>query len=930
MGCHLSKKEIIIPNNSFQLNNKSNLFSYDLTPKMCEISQEKYLKLSDKEISNWFHDYTENINTLLPMYIMFKNKTDCFIKNKINKIKIQLDKMILKDKHEKIYEFFNNYNEYEISINKIIKKARQINDHLELFEKISEDNVISKFLRYTNINIYNNDIKPFIIYKKLLIKYDFYYIPLNKYNFIKNQINIIKTIQILELLGCKELHLESIEINNKTKKISSSLKLLDKLNISNEVEVKKQMENNLNRNNKYEFLDRLFEDEEELLIYININPHIFMNLQDYLSDIELKYMIRSRIHSHLKEYHRNFYLKKLDSIEGKVEILLNLLNVSMGLDTKYLKSTYKEIQYNVNCKFFSLMDVMDLSSLPLDIIGFNTIKNKILKNESDIFSLTNKIPVQNDIVLVSIHDNKFIGKVKEILLDNMYSVELLYNNSIINTKLVNISYFKITDDNDFDKYKKEINIFLERMLIKKYLKYLKVSNKNINNIHEFSYLSYFRYISKINEFDTIFLNIDTFNDIKEIINFVKYSGYFVYLNRKGFEKMKNNLEIINNSELNIENCNMFIKRILILNEFNVEDFNKIKKNYVLKTFNTYEKIIELIIALKENSYYCPIIEIYVNKILEKFIEKDIEVERKIEINAEKGSIIRKRCREMSMSRERDSEKGVKRNMNRDVNRDVNRYLKEKNQEESKCTEKLEKYRKQLLIDFIIRIINDYISRNECTKDIKCNIKNIRDFLEDTINNNNFHDMDFESINEFCYQKFNNSSKDYKILKNILLNKRNNIIKFNSLKKYDRTKNNLSFYLPGINVNKQNIDIPNYNNLIDINIDKQTQQPEILQLETNKQTLQLETLQLETQQSETLQSETQQLETLQLETQPGTQQPETRQPETGTQQPGTRQPVTRQPETRQPETRQPISLDVQSINLDEQPINDNSIYHVTNL
>ena len=201
-------------------------------------------------------------------------------------------------------------------------------------------------------------------------------------------------------------------------------------------------------------------------------------------------------------------------------------------------------------------------------------------------------------------------------------------------------------------------------------------------------------------------------------------------------------------------------------------------------------------------------------------------------------------------------------------------------------------------------------------------------MEDTINNNNFHDMDFESINEFCYQKFNNSSKDYKILKNILLNKRNNIIKFNSLKKYDRTKNNLSFYLPGINVNKQNIDIPNYNNLIDINIDKQTQQPEILQLETNKQTLQLETLQLETLQPETLQ-----LETLQLET--GTKQQETKQQET-------KQQETKQQETKQQETRQSINLQcvhqVQPININpkhkhyEQLLvslgHTNAIYHVT--
>ena len=45
-----------------------------------------------------------------------------------------------------------------------------------------------------HITFYNNDFKSYVIYKKLRVKFDIYYIPLSIYNAIKTEIQIMKTI----------------------------------------------------------------------------------------------------------------------------------------------------------------------------------------------------------------------------------------------------------------------------------------------------------------------------------------------------------------------------------------------------------------------------------------------------------------------------------------------------------------------------------------------------------------------------------------------------------------------------------------------------------------------------------------------------------------------------------------------------------------
>ena len=475
---------------SFSINNSIILKGNEFK---CEnyIINEKFNKIDNCNVCEWFEKFTKDIDIKLPKYIMFNNKNNCIFLTFLKKIKIILDKTVLESNDEIKFSYFENI-KYFIDF-----KTNLINNYLRFNFSIENNNIINnpiikKYLKYININIYKNDIQPFIVYKKMRVKYDFYYIPLSNYNIVKTRIDIIKTIQILELLGCKTLNIHYKDITEQNKKFVNNLNT-EFVNIDNGVATKKYNENENSRSNSYEFIDKLFLDEEDLLTFINLNSHIFMDNSDYLSDIELRFLIRSRINSYLKEYSRSFFLKKLNSIEINIQACVKNLYSNIGLNFKYNTSKYSESSFIINCVFFSLNDINDISSLPLDSIGFYTIKKKLFEDKHDnIINLLNKQPDVNNIVIINLNLNKYFAKIIEIMDDNMYKINILdinYETTISRENITNLE-LNNNDNNKNEKFIKEITKFLERLLNIKYKKYIvnrQISERQYN--FEETYLS---------------------------------------------------------------------------------------------------------------------------------------------------------------------------------------------------------------------------------------------------------------------------------------------------------------------------------------------------------------------------------------------------------------------------------------------------------
>ena len=120
------------------------------------------------------------MDKILPTYILFNNKNTN--KKKWKKIK----KIIIRN---------------DLSSRNSIKIFKD----LEEFNEYKNNYVYSNNFQRQNINItiYGDSVIHKTIYKKLKIKYDFYYINLKQYEEIKTKITFLKNKQLLELLEQK-------------------------------------------------------------------------------------------------------------------------------------------------------------------------------------------------------------------------------------------------------------------------------------------------------------------------------------------------------------------------------------------------------------------------------------------------------------------------------------------------------------------------------------------------------------------------------------------------------------------------------------------------------------------------------------------------------------------------------------------------------
>ena len=628
--------------------------SYSSNSVMPIKKKELFTKAEDSKICCWFRNYIQELTNSLPTYIMFSNQHNCFIDHWVGQIKAELDKSVQSIPNEKRYMFFHNVIEFDAFCQKVCCTTQNNMNKIDGYANVVQNKTVKKYVQYRHINLYKNIVKPFVLYKKLKIKYDVYYVPLHSFNAVKTQTDIIKTIQMLELLGCKELYLEDKEVDESSKQFISELNV-GFIVENNGVMSKKYSEKNTQRNNSYEFIDKLFLTEEELLTYIDLNTHIFMDHSDYLTDIELRFLIRSRINSYLQEYSRSFTLQKLNAMEFNTQLIVKKIYKKIGLKFKYNTESYKELSFKIDCVFFSLNEIIDTSSLPLDAIGFNIIKNKLFEKNSDILRYTDDEPCVNNTVIVVVNDNKVFGQVVAVETSqnvggnnrsssdssssgsssstssssvndgNSQSINgsngsssivevRLFNSSAesVKTDRLNVRCFEFVDEVDNMKFIKEIKRFIQKTLAYKYQRYKQYIRNNKESFyhHREDYNSYFSCLCQHPKMVELIEQIETYTDVKEIISHVKYSGFFVYLNKYGFEKMKQYTAHLQDSKLLECNYKMFLRRFLYFNDVNIAGslFDTILKEFKVNVsqFRTFKDVDILLSRIFQHWKFCPL------------------------------------------------------------------------------------------------------------------------------------------------------------------------------------------------------------------------------------------------------------------------------------------------------------------------------------
>ena len=156
-----------------------------------ELKIDEYSSFESENIGNKYVEIAHEYNKKLPIYIIFNpfdefrnisclSKLYC-AKKRWQKIIFLLNQVVKSHIDEPKYITYNSHEE-------CISKC---NSHLMDIKNsyINIPNVYNDiFFNDDHVSIYGNEIVPLTIYKKLKIKYDFYYVPLNLYNGIQTQI----------------------------------------------------------------------------------------------------------------------------------------------------------------------------------------------------------------------------------------------------------------------------------------------------------------------------------------------------------------------------------------------------------------------------------------------------------------------------------------------------------------------------------------------------------------------------------------------------------------------------------------------------------------------------------------------------------------------------------------------------------------------
>uniref|UniRef100_A0A6C0ELN6 Uncharacterized protein n=1 Tax=viral metagenome TaxID=1070528 RepID=A0A6C0ELN6_9ZZZZ len=375
----------------------------------------------------------ENINKTLPRFIIFKPKIIKYYK----KSSCSRKKKTYQDKKWKYITNLVSCDPKDCSY--CLKFYVNKNDFLSKYDAILDKTASIKPFIKKNIQVifHDGEIQDYIIYKKLQVKFDFFYIPLEIYNYVKANIDLKKTIQVLELLGPKQIDIaiKKIDGSESERGLGGSTDIGGFQLINN---VSRSDSEKIDHSTEYTLKMGFFFEIDDLIEHISAVKHIFMSKDDYNKDFELRYLIRSRIESYLKSYSRLVYVKHLSAVENKLQSSLKNVYIKLDLEYKSCFKTYGESIIKIICEFYDVEELASVKNVPLNEHGFIIIKNKFLNsgnNDSNI--LKNNIKILIDKIMTK-YNIKYIH-------------DMIINNDADVSEMINIQ------SEDIDKYNKTYN-----------------------------------------------------------------------------------------------------------------------------------------------------------------------------------------------------------------------------------------------------------------------------------------------------------------------------------------------------------------------------------------------------------------------------------------------------------------------------------------
>uniref|UniRef100_A0A6C0J036 Uncharacterized protein n=1 Tax=viral metagenome TaxID=1070528 RepID=A0A6C0J036_9ZZZZ len=644
-----------------------------------DIENLKFISKTD-EIKNgkYLTQIVNIINNQLPLYLIFKPETIKYYKKNSCRHK---QYTYNNNKWKYISNLINceiddcsNCLKFYESKNKFLDRYLGLIENLEApIKKLINDNI--------QIIFYGNEISDYIIYKKLQIKFDFYYIPLEIYNYIKANIELKKTIQILELLGPKNISVSvKNDINNQSQRTGGLSSDILGVEVSDNNTEKNSEE--LNQDTEYNLKSGFFFSINDFIDYISNIKHIFMSKNDYDKDFELRYLIRSRIESFLNSYSRILYVKKLSAVEHKLQTNLKNVYTKLGLEYSNSFTTIEESIVTIKCEFYNIDQISTLDNLPPNEQGFLILKKmyvepNALKNNIKIFvdkvlnhykikyvhdTIVNSNQSQHIPEMISINDED-INNYKNIYesIKSYNDIQLLLNYILNDVHFVELDEtgFQIIKSKGEQLYLNDIRIFFKRVL------------KQYNIEDAYNFLNDFFSIECEEHIETcvpstpvtstrrssvvnnnIKINIDTntvkerqntlfrtFDHYKDIVKYVEKfltNPYRTSVNRYGFDKLKKANHFNKDNKNWVKNIRIFLSRFIEKHTIDIkylEIYDKFSEDNKFLIFTEYDNFKAI---QKEPNFYLKLNEVLNSQTYNKFIQQTKVLEKKYKRDIKKN------------------------------------------------------------------------------------------------------------------------------------------------------------------------------------------------------------------------------------------------------------------------------------------------------
>jgi hypothetical protein len=494
----------------------------------------------------------------------------------------------------------NYYLRYEIlhilkKINNIIKSEDK------KYEEIKERllNLIKKD-KLKCIYFMDNTIEPDTLYRKIKFSTEELFLSFDKFAFKRIEYKLKTMCQIAEKMGALKINIDYLKDENTTSNLEAGL-----TGVQNEASIKNKnmfhTKINLKMNHEYNKSNQISNvnlNIEEIYKIIDKENDFYIAKEEFLSDIDLKFLINSRCINLVDKYKTTLIFEYANAFEKQIiqKVRGFGLNLIFSFDEKKTESLEIDIEF---LKLFDYITAINGDNISPYKSGFNqlakiiekskfiteydNLKKKLNKELSDTTIEIEQLNLINEKSMSEKDKNKKIILQQKIM-DLSHELELLISNNCENMDTENnLSNMNLTQTINTQQVKSDIlikpNTKLYSMINNFLESHLKMLNKNKKLLFEeinfyvnsdlvkiYEHVLAFNFSNK--ELDTLFLHFfennlsynafEQFRNllIKPNINFYDYFGIENYFNlnyKNGLLKPKCFFEYCKEKKINREN-----------------------------------------------------------------------------------------------------------------------------------------------------------------------------------------------------------------------------------------------------------------------------------------------------------------------------------------------------------------------------------------